>query len=417
MSLETFIARRYLRAGRSFAAISTWISILGVCLGVGTVCFVMSMHNGFESEIRKRLLSTTSHITIYPTNGETFTNYAELVTQIESQPHVIAASPFVFYKAAISSATTGDGIVIRGIDTAAERRTASIADQIVAGEYRVGDIYIEEIDSLGNTLIDTARGMLLGIELANALGVGIGDPVVLYSLRGEDLKRSLRPRIGKFQVTGIFESGMYEFDGQLAYIGLAAAQRLFKTGDAVTAIHLKLDNLEDAIPVASAIDSALERKYNVIPWQVMHRNLFGWIEMEKLVLFLGFTLIVVVAAFSIIATLVMLTMQKRPEIGILKTMGMTPGSIRKVFVWQSLVIGAVGVVSGWILAFVAGWVQNTWEIIRLPGEIYFVSYLPIDIQLPDFLIAGAIAMVVCLMAGLYPAAQAARVSVLDVLRE
>lgn len=417
MSVETFIARRYLRAGRSFAAISTWISILGVCLGVGTVCFVMSMHNGFEAEIRTRLLHTTSHVTIYPADDELIPEYPALTAKLEQQPHVVAASPFVFFKAAISSASTGDGIAIRGIDSAAEARASTIADQIVAGQYRVDDIVEESSDSLGRTVSDTAHGMLLGVELARSLGVGIGDPVVLYSLRGEDLRRSIRPRIGKFQVTGIFESGMFEFDGQLAYISLPAAQRLFRTGDAVTAIHLKLDRLENAITVAGEIDSALERKFTVVPWQVMHRNLFGWIETEKLVLFLGFTLIVVVAAFSIISTLVMLTMQKRPEIGILKTMGMAPVSIRKVFIWQSLVIGGLGVLSGWVLAFLASWIQNTWQVIKLPGEIYFVSYLPIDVHWQDFLAAGLITMIVCLLAGLYPAMQASRISVLDVLRE
>jgi lipoprotein-releasing system permease protein len=408
MGYESFIARRYLRSGQFFTSVSTWITILGVTLGVAVVCFVMSMHNGFESEIRSRLLGTTSHISIFPLHGTFIESYTELVKKLETIDGVAAASPFIYYKAAISSASEGDGIIIRGIDLEKEKRTSDIAGDIKVGDYSFEPIIDGE---------DTIPGMLMGSNLAERLGVFLGQPVVLYSLRGEDLHKYSRPRIAKFYVSGIFETGMYEFDGQLAYISLASAQKLFRTGDAVTTIHLKLHDVYKAADMAPVIDSILGYQYDVIPWNVLHKNLFSWISIEKKILFLGFILIVIVAAFSIISTLVMLTMEKRSEIGILKTIGSTPASIRKIFVYKGLVIALVGLLVGWSLALATAYVQNKYKIISLPPDIYFISYLPIEIHLLDFILAGAVTFAVCFLAALYPAYQAARLSVIDVLRQ
>ena len=241
--------------------------------------------------------------------------------------------------------------------------------------------------------------------------------MVLYSLRGEELRKGIRPRIAKFRVSGIFESGMYEFDGQLAYITLKDAQHLFKTGDAVTAAHLKLEDMFQAEFIAPVMDSLLGFRYDIVPWNVLHRNLFRWIAIEKKVLFIGFSLIVLVAAFSIVSTLVMLTMEKRSEIGILKTMGSTPGSILGIFVFKGFLIAAIGVVCGWVLALAAGFAQNYWQIVSLPPDIYFISYVPIEAHLFDFLLAGLVTLGVCLLASFFPALQAARLSVIDVLKQ
>lgn len=408
MNYEALVARRYLRSGRFFISVSTWITILGVTLGVAVVCFVMSLHNGFETEIRSRLLGTTSHISIFPLRGEYIDEYRAVIERIEAVDGVIAASPFIYFKAAISSASAGDGLIVRGIDPEAESRTADIKSDIKAGDYTFEEqVFVD----------DTIPGMILGSHIADRLSVFLGDPIVLYSLHGEDLHRQTRPRVSKFYISGIFETGMYEFDAQMGYISLRDAQRLFKTGDAVTAIHLKLEDIYQAEAMAPVIDSVLMYQFDVVPWSVLHKNLFAWISIEKKILFLGFILIVVVAAFSIISTLVMLTMEKRPEIGIMKTIGFTPGSVRRIFVYQGLVIAAIGVIAGWLLALGAAWLQNTYEIIALPPDIYFISYLPIETHLLDFLAVGLVAVVVCFLAALYPAGQAARLSVVEVLRQ
>ncbi len=408
MSFESYIAKRYFRSGRFFISISTWITVAGVMLGVAVVCFVMSMHNGFESEIRERLLGTTSHISVFPIGQEYIDDYMALVDTLEKIDGVVAASPFIYYKAAIASESAGDGIIVRGIDLEKEKRTAKIGASITAGEYSFDSAVIRD---------DTVPGILLGKTLASRLEVQVGQPVVLYTMLAEELRKNVRPRVAKFYLAGVFETGMYEFDGQLAYISLHDAQKLFRTGDAVTAVHLKLANIYDAERIAPTIDAALGYRYEVVPWNVLHRNLFSWIAIEKKVLFLGFSLIVLVAAFSIISTLVMLTMEKRIEIGILKTIGTTPASIRRIFVYKAMAIALLGVISGWLLALLAGFAQNHWHLVSLPSDIYFISYLPIEPHLLDFLLAGIVTFVVCFLAAIYPSHQAARLSVIEVLRQ
>jgi lipoprotein-releasing system permease protein len=408
MNVEAFIARRYFTSGRYFTAVSTWITIAGVTLGVAVVCFVMAMHNGFETEIRSRLLGTTSHISIFPTVNEVIEHYREIVDSVAAVPGVVAASPFIYAKAAIASASQGDGIVVRGIDPALEQLTSTITTDIKVGQYSFDTSVVDG---------DTVSGIILGSGLASRLGVFIGQPVLLYSISGETIRQNIRPRVAKFHVSGIFETGMYEFDASLAYISLADAQKLFRMGDVVTAVHLKLEDIYHAEALRAQIDSLLGFQYDVVPWYQLHRNIFSAIEWEKLLLFLGFTLIVLVAAFSIIATLVMTTMQKRPEIGILKTMGSTPHAIRTIFVYKGMFIGLVGVLSGWGLALLAAWIQNRFHLVSLPADIYFISYLPIEPHLPDFLATGLLTGLICFLAALYPAWQAARLPVVEVLRQ
>ncbi len=409
MYYERFIAGRYLRSGRFFTSVSTLITIFGVMLGVAVVCFVMSMHNGFERELRTRLLGTTSHITIFPYGQLTINNYEKVMADIETVEGVVASSPFIYYKAAVSSESAGDGIVIRGIDLDAEKKTANIADDIILGDYSFDIINMDDSAAAG--------GILLGVTLADRLEVTLDDPIVLYSMRGEDLRRSSRPRVAKFYITGIFETGMYEFDAQMAYIPLNSAQKLFKLGDEVTGIHLKLTDIFQADMVTPRLEAKLGGGYDVIPWNVLHRNLFSWINFEKKILFIGFILIVLVAAFSIISTLVMLAMEKRTEIGTLKTIGSTRFSIGKIFVYNGLIIGSLGIILGWALALGAAEIQNRYQIVSMPAELYFISYLPIDVHFLDFFFAGIITIIICFLAALYPALRASGQSVIDVLRQ
>jgi len=302
----------------------------------------------------------------------------------------------------------GDGIIIRGIDIEQEKKTSQIIQNVTIGDCSFEPIIEDD---------DTIPGMIIGTNLADRLGVYLGSSVFLYSLKGEDLQRNSRPRVAKHYITGILETGMYDFDAQMAYVSIESAQKLFRTGDVATTIHLKLDDVFYAPEISAAIDSTLGFKYDVVPWYELHRNLFEWIEIEKKVLFLGFILIVLVAAFSIISTLVLLTMEKRSEIGILKTMGSTPFSIIRIFVSKGLSIATYGVVLGWILALASAYLQNHYKLINLPADIYFISYLPIETHLLDFIVAGGVTFVICFVASLYPAYQASRVSVIEVLRK
>jgi lipoprotein-releasing system permease protein len=405
---ESFIARRYLSSGRFFVSVSTWITIFGVMLGVAVVCFVMSLHNGFESEIRARLLGTTAHISIFPSGEKLIYNYDELVDRLNAMDGVIAASPFIYYKAGISSPASTDAVVVRGIDLEAEAKTSNISRDMMAGDYTFERRAVVD---------DTLPGVLLGRGLADRLQTFVGQPVVLYAMSGDDIRAGSRPKIAKFYVSGIFETGMYEFDAQLMYISLEEAQKLFSMDRGVTALHLKLEDVYRAQDVAPLIDHLLDYQYEVVPWNVLHKNIFSWIEFEKVILFIGFILIVLVAGFSIISTLVMTTMEKRSEIGILKTIGSTPREIGTIFVMKGLLIGVGGVAGGWVLAGLAAWLQNAYKVISLPPDIYFISYVPIDVHPVDFVFAGGVTMLICFLASVYPALQAARTSVIDVLRQ
>ncbi|MBD3401874.1 FtsX-like permease family protein [candidate division GN15 bacterium] len=408
MRFESFIARRYFSSGRFFVSVSTWITILGVTLGVAVVCFVMSLHNGFESEIRSRLLGTTSHISVFPSGQKYIAEYDQLVERLNRMDGVVAASPFIYSKAGISSASTTDGIVVRGIDLDLEAQTANIGEDILVGDYTFAETVHRD---------DTLPGILLGRGLADRLGTFVGQPVVLYAMSAEDVRTGSRPRVAKFYVAGIFETGMFEFDAQLAYVSIPAAQELFQIGDAVTSVHLKLTDIYLADQVAPLIDQLLDYRYEIVPWNELHKNIFSWIEFEKVVLFIGFILIVLVAGFSIISTLVMTTMEKRAEIGILKTIGTTPGEVGKIFVLKGLLIGVGGVLGGWLLAWAAAMIQNHYKVISLPPDIYFIAYVPIDVHPTDFLFAGGVTILICFLASIYPALQAARTSVIDVLRQ
>jgi lipoprotein-releasing system permease protein len=408
MLFETFVARRYFSSGRFFTSVSTWITILGVTVGVAAVCIAVSLSNGFASEIRSRLLGTTSHISIFPTQGQFIPEYQALLDRITRIDGVRAASPFILYKVAISSPSAQDGIGVRGIDLNLEAETSDIKNNIVFGKYSFTAVNHDN---------DTLPGILIGKNLADRLGTFIDQPLVMYAMSGEEIRTTTRPRVKKFLVTGIFETGMFDFDGQLAYISLPEAQDLFRTGDAVTAVHLKVDDIELAGMLAKEIDEKLDYQYDVVPWEVLHKNLFSWIEFEKLILFLGFILIVLVAAFSIISTLVMTTMEKRAEIGILKTMGSTPLSVSKIFVLKGMMIGIGGVLGGWLLAAVIAYVQNTFKLISLPPDIFFIKYVPIKTEFSDFMFAGGVTLLICFLASLYPAIQAARTSVIEVLRQ
>jgi lipoprotein-releasing system permease protein len=383
--------------------------MIGVALGVAVVCFVMSMHNGFENEIRMRLLGTTAHITVFPKNGYTIADYNDVIERVESVEDVVAASPFIYYKAAISSEYVGDGIVVRGIDLEKESRTALIADDIIAGSY---NFEIEPLDSTEN-----AAGMFIGASLANRLGVTVGDPVLLYSLRGENIRRATKPRVARFYITGIFETGLYEFDSEMAYIPLEAAQRLFRMGDEVTGVHMRLTDIFLAEELVPELEIVLGPEFMVMPWYELHENLFAWLAIEKKVLFIGFILIVLVAAFSIISTLVMLAMEKRSDIGILKTIGATTASIKRIFLLNGLIIGLVGIIAGWSIALAAAWVQNRFNLITIPGDLYFIDYLPIRVDYFDYILVGILTVIICLVAAWYPARRASRQSVISVIRQ
>ena len=406
MKYEWFIARRYLmsRQSGSFISLNSFFSVGGVVVGVAALVFVMSMMNGFESELRTRILGVTSHITVFPRFQENMINPEAAMADLEMVNGVLAAAPFIYYKAAIASDTAGDGIIVRGLEPESENAVTGLGDKIVAGSF---DLSPDENGQVG---------ILLGKILAAHLDVVLGDPLVLFSLRGEKLRAGAQPKVKKFVLRGVFETGMYEYDAGMAYISIPDAADLFKI-NGVTGIHLKTADIFTADKVAAEINRTFSDRYDAVDWKQMHRNLFSWMQLEKIGMFIALSLIIAVAAFNIISTLVMIVMEKRHEIGILKTMGSVPASVSRIFMRIGLVVGLVGCFLGWCLGYFLCWLQIRFEIISLPPEIYFISSLPIEARPLDFIIVGFAAVVLCFLATLYPARQAARLSVVKVLRQ
>lgn len=405
MRYEWFIARRYLMSRRRgfFISLNNFFSIGGVVVGVAALIFVMSMMNGFETELRTRILGVTSHITVFPRFDTVIADPQAAMAELKTVDGVVAAAPFIYYKAAVASDESGDGIVVRGIDPTLEDGVSGLKSTILSGRY----------DLIPNDKGE--GGIIIGKSLAARLNVLPGDPLVLFSLQGEKLRANAQPRVKRFEVRAIFETGMYEYDASMAYISIPDAADLFKTGG-VTGIHLKTRNIFSADKTAEEIGSRFGDQFDAIDWKKMNKNLFSWMQLEKIGMFIALSLIIAVAAFNIISTLVMIVMEKRHEIGILKTMGSVPASISRIFMGIGLVVGVTGCLLGWLVGFLLCYIQLRFNIVSLPAEIYFINSLPIDMQPLDFIIVGLASVALCFLATLYPARRAARLSVVEVLR-
>jgi lipoprotein-releasing system permease protein len=317
----------------------------------------------------------------------------------------MGVAPFIYFKAAIASKESSDGIVIRGIDPEQEKNVTEIENNLVAGSF---DLKEKE---------DELPGIVLGGTLADRLRVKIGDEVILFSINRETVSAGfLSPKASKFKVVGIFETGMYEYDSNLAYILLQSAQKILNSGDAVTGLQVRISDIYKAEKVAKELDSKIGPNYYATDWMHLHKNLFSWMALEKYAMFIVLSLIVAVAAFNIISTLIMIVIEKRKEIGILKSMGATSASIMRIFMFEGLVSGIVGTILGCVLGFLLCWVQKTFKPISLPPEIYFISTLPIDMRFFDFLIVALAAVGITFLATIYPAFRASQMLPVEAIR-
>lgn len=407
MSYEFFIARRYLASKKKtgFVSIFTFISIAGILIGVAALTFVLSMMNGFEKEVRTRIIGTMAHINIFSVKENSFSDYQNLISQLSQEKQVKAVAPFVYSKVAISSRDETDGIIIRGILPQEEEKVTDLKQNLVAGSF---DLEKEDPQGLPE--------ILLGTTLADQLNVRIGDTVVVYSLARENLSLGATPKVAKFKVGGIFETGMYEYDSALGYVLLSEAQKLFNLGNSVTGLEVRIDNFYHAQEVASKLERKIGSKFMAVDWMRMNKNLFSWMSLEKYAMFLALSLIVAVAAFNIISTLIMIVLEKKKEIGILKSLGATSQSIMKIFMFKGLAVGLVGTVLGIGVGFTLCWLQKTFDIISLPSEIYFISSLPVDMRVLDFVLVGVASVGIAFLATIYPAKKAAGLNPVEAIR-
>lgn len=407
MSYEFYIAKRHFRAKRrtGFISVIGAISLLGVTLGVAALVVVMSVMNGFQSELKDRILGITAHLVVLKFPTAPMEGYEELVTKIRSLPEVVACSPFIYTKSMISRGSMVDGVVLRGVDPALEVGVTDVSRNVIAGGY----VFEEKEGGL--------PGLVLGVDLADRMGAHIGDTLTVASpMAARATPLGLVPRARRFRLTGIFDSGMYEYNSTLAYVGLGQAQELLDMGGAVSGIEVKVRDIYRAAEVGRAIVRKLGPEYRTNDWMHLNWNLFSALKLEKVVMFLILALVVTVAAFNIVSSLIMTVMEKVREIGVLKSVGATSGGVMRIFVIQGLMTGAVGTALGLLLGLGSCLLLKRYQFIKLPADVYFIDRLPVQMQAGDFLLVAAAAMAITLLATLYPSWKAARLDPVEAIR-
>ena len=409
---ELAVGLRYTRARRgsgrnSFISFIALTSMAGIALGVAALIVVLSVMNGFQEELRNRILAVASHIEVrgIPELADPATVEKEAL----SVPHVVAAAPYVMGQAMLSGGGVNRGALVRGIDPAAEAGVADIGKHMRAGSL--------------DALKPGGFGIVLGAEIARAMGVRLGDPIVVVAPQGIATAAGTLPRLKSFRLVGVFEVGMYEFDSGLALIDIDDAKKLYRM-EGVTGVRLKLDDLYRAPEVARQLIGKIDVDAEIRDWTLSHANFFRAVQIEKRVMFIILTLIVAVAAFNIVSAQVMTVTDKHADIAILRTLGASPTSIMTIFVIQGALIGVIGtligVVGGILLALNVGTVlpaiERLFSVQFLDKSVYYISELPSDLQRGDVVTIAAIALVLALVATLYPAWRAAKVNPAEALR-
>ena len=408
---ELVVGARYIRSrkgthGNGFIPFISFASVAGIALGVWALIVVLSVMNGFQKEVRDRMLSVVAHIEVFGAGGSVAA-WEPLLAQASKHPRVVSGAPYVLAQAMLTNSEAVRGAVIRGVLPAYEARVASLP--VRSG--RLDDLRPGEFN------------MLLGNELARALGVSVGDKVTLIAPQGNVTPAGVIPRLKQFRVAGIFESGHFEYDAGLALIALEDAQKLFRI-EGVTGIRLKVDDLYEAPTIARDLTRMVQGDVLIRDWGRINRNWFAAVQVEKRMMFIILTLIVAVAAFNLVSSLVMIVTDKRADIAILRTLGATPGAIQRIFIIQGAVSGATGTLIGALVGIVTALNLEVWvpAIERLFGiqflakEIYFINTLPSDPRAADIAAIVAISLAMSLVATLYPSWRAARVQPAQALR-
>ncbi len=408
MNYELFISLRYLIAKRKhiFVSLITVISIGGVALGVAALIVTLSVMNGFQDDLRNKILGMSAHLSVLDQKGEglLLSDLAQVKEKIKQEQQVVAVAPFVYGQIILKAGKEVSGSVIKGIDPSQETKVSDIAQKIKTG-------------SLNSLLSDDSLPrIVLGEELARNLGVFVDGEVVLISPYSVVTPMGMMPRMKKFKVGGIFSVGMYEYDANMAFISLSVAQNLFNLNDKITGLEIKIKDLFKASQVAANLQELLGYPYWVRSWMSSNKNLFTALKLEKIGMFIILTLIVLVASFNIISTLILMTMEKVKDIGILKAMGAKDGAIMKIFLWEGFIIGFLGTVSGCFLGFVISKILEKYEFIKLPADVYYIATFPVKIQVMDFILVGLAAVLISFLSTIYPAYKASRLDPCEAIR-
>ncbi|NOT99634.1 MAG: lipoprotein-releasing ABC transporter permease subunit [Sideroxydans sp.] len=408
---ELFIGLRYTRAKRRnhFISFISLISMLGMALGVLALIVVLSVMNGFQKDVRARMLGASPHLEVVADGGR-MNDWQPILDTVSKHPQVAAAAPYVAGQGMLSVGQSVQGVMVRGIDPARETAITDLANKVKFGAL--------------SDLRSTEFSIILGADLARALGVQLGEKVMLITPQGSITPAGMMPRLKQFRVVGIFEIGMAPFDSNLALININDAQKLFQLGDAVTGISTKLRNIDLAPSVAHELQSKLPNNLYANDWTHQNSNYFSAVQMEKRMMFIILSLIVAVAAFNIVSTLVMAVTDKQADIAILRTLGASPRSIMKIFMVQGVVIGVVGTMLGTIggvllalnLDVVIPFIEHLFHVQFITKDVYLINELPSDIHYDEVILVAGISFLISLLATIYPSYRASQTQPAEALR-
>lgn len=411
LPFELFVGLRYTRAKRRnhFISFISLTSMIGIGLGVAALIIVLSVMNGFQQELRTRILGVASHLQITGPNNA-LSDWQGVEAQVKNTPHVDAAAPYIMAQGMLSYGQAVQGALVRGVLPAQEDKVADLGKHMRAGSLE--------------SLKPGEFGIILGAELAQSLGVFVGDKVVLLAPQGQFTPTGVVPRIKQFKVVGLFQVGMYEYDAGLALIHMDDAAKLYRMPDTVSGVRLKLDDLFRAPEVSRSLNQQLGGRYYVTDWTQQHANFFRAVQMEKRVMFIILALIVAVAAFNIVSTLVMAVTDKRADIAIMRTFGASSSSIMKIFIVQGALIGVIGTIAGTMLGIVVAlnidvivpFIERLFGIQFLAKDVYYISELPSQLLWSDVVTITVMSFVLSLLATLYPSWRAAKTNPAEALR-
>ncbi len=402
---QFFIALRYFKSKKKHSGISvnTIISVSGVALGVMTLITVLAVMGGFHDDLKEKILGVNSHIVTLSYEGR-IKDYGPLINEIEKVEGVVGSAPFIYGQVMLRSGDRAYGVVVRGIDPVLEMGTTEILTKLGGGT----------IEGLKQE--EGYPGIIIGRELMRSLGLFVGDVIEMVSPVSEIGPLGMVPKMKKFKLSGFFTAGMYEYDSSLAFINISNAQTFFKYGKAVTGIEVKTDNIYNTGEISKEIERIIGMPYYARDWIQMNKNLFSALKLEKIVMFIILTLIILVASFNIISNLIMIVMEKGREIAVLKAMGATRKGIMSIFMIHGLIIGFIGTLSGVIGGYLLCKLLKTYKFIDLPGDVYYLDYLPVRIDSFDFIIVPAAAILISFLATVYPSWQAAKLDPVEPLR-
>jgi lipoprotein-releasing system permease protein len=413
MRYELFIGLRYLQARRreTFISLITVISVLGVMIGVMTLNVVMAVMSGFEETLRDRLLGINAHIAIIR-SGEPMRDYEKLLQQVSKENGVVAATPTIYGQVMLTAGSRVSGVVVRGIDPDRVNRVVNVQSFLregnLSGLNTQHPIQVEDRTVL-------LPGIILGERLANQLGVFPGSAVQVVSPLGSPTAIGVIPKMRRFFVAGILKTGMSEIDSTLVFMGLGEAQKFFELGDAVTNIELRIRNVDQSRQVADEIQRRLGFPYFAEDWTRLWPNLFSALKLEKTVYFLVLLLMVLIGAFNIVSTLVMVVMEKKKDIAILRSMGASQQSIRRIFLLKGCIIGFLGTILGDILGLLVCRLISPYQF-DLPDGVFLIKTVPVRMYPLNFVLVTFASFVVCLIASIYPARQAAKLDPVEIIR-